>query len=67
MKRPPPPGKSDVDAAWFEYQEACDKLSEMRNPLSTHKELEIQMKLQEVEKLLQVWMDRADFFKTSLN
>ena len=58
---------ADVEQAWFDYQMACDKLAEMRLESSTSTELEIQMQLALTEKLLQQWINKADFFKTSLN
>ena len=58
---------ADVEQAGQDYQDACDKLAEMRLPLSTSTELEIQMQLALTEKLLQTWIFKADFFKTSLN
>tara|TARA_R100000655_G_scaffold4483_2_gene14507 strand:+ start:8342 stop:8548 length:207 start_codon:yes stop_codon:yes gene_type:complete len=58
---------ADVEQAWHDYQMACDKLAEMRLESSTSTELEIQLQLAVTEKLLQQWIHKADFFKTSLN
>ena len=62
-----PPSKDEADAKWFEYQRACNKLSEMRNEQSASTELDIQIQLQLTEKLLQEWMDSVDYFRASLN
>jgi len=55
---------ADVEKAWAQYQAACDKLAEMRL-FST--DLEIQIQANRAEELLQTWIDRTQFFKTSLN
>ena len=57
----------EIEDMWFEYQDACDELSLMRNPLSKSTELDIQMKYNETEALLQRFIEATEHFKTSLN
>jgi|3_EtaG_2_1085321.scaffolds.fasta_scaffold47208_2 hypothetical protein len=63
----PPPTKDDLDQAWLVYELECKKLSEMRNPLSRHKQLEIQIQLARTESLLQDWIESSHRFRATLN
>ena len=36
--------RNEIEDMWFEYQDACDELSVMRNPISKSTQLDIQIK-----------------------
>ena len=59
--------RNEIEDMWFEYQDACDELSVMRNPISKSTQLDIQMKHNETEKLLQRFIEATEHFKSSLN
>jgi len=62
-----PPTKSESDNKWIMYVRECDKLAEMRAPISTCTELEIQLQLQLTERLLQEWINSVECFRATLN
>lgn len=61
-----PRRRPEIDQAWQDYQDACEKLTEMRLE-ATATQMDCQLQLQECEKLLQEWIELTQHFTTSLN